>query len=119
MGRALTKVNGKAFVAADGSLRGAEPVRAALTSSATMSSFSTPAEHFVTSCGGMAWAPVSAGGLAVAHCWADRTKGGACGRQGGWRGLEGGWGVTRTRSTRRRAAAAKVVEKIKTMGLNS
>jgi len=40
MGRALTKVDGKAFVAGDGRLRGAEPLRAALTSSARMSSFS-------------------------------------------------------------------------------
>ena len=43
MGRALTKVDGKAFVAGDGRLRGAEPLRAALTSSATMSSFSSTA----------------------------------------------------------------------------
>ena len=42
--RALTEGDGKAFVAGDGRLRGLEPLRAALTSSAMMSLFSsTPA----------------------------------------------------------------------------
>ena len=41
--RALTEGDGKAFVAGDGRLRGVEPFRAALTSSARMSLFSSTA----------------------------------------------------------------------------
>ena len=41
--RALTEVDGKAFVTGDGRLRGVEPFRAALTSSARMSLFSSTA----------------------------------------------------------------------------